>query len=122
MTIYTDFPYRFSADGTTARTSYPDHVRDLLKQLVFTRPGERLTRPQFGCGLGDLLFGPLSPEIASAVKMTIEIAIQQHMVSEIADAEISVLIDGSALLITISYQLIVTGEEGHASMRAEVMI
>ena len=41
--LYTDFPYRFGADGLTARTTRIDHVRDLLEQLLFTRPGERPT-------------------------------------------------------------------------------
>ena len=67
--LYTDYPYRFGADGLTARTTRIDHVRDLLEQLLFTRPGERLTRPQLGVGLSDLLFGPLSDDVAAAAQV-----------------------------------------------------
>jgi phage baseplate assembly protein W len=121
MTIYTDFPYRFGTDGLTARTTRADHVRDLLEQLLFTRPGERLTRPQFGCGLQDLLFGPLSPEIVAAARMSIDLAVQQHMAREVTDVGVAVRMEGSALLIDIAYRLIATGHEGVASLRAEAV-
>ena len=122
MTIYTDFPYHFGADGITARTTWADHVRDLLEQLLFTRPGERLTRPQFGCGLSDLLFGPLSPEIANAARMTISQAIQQYLARELTDVRVAVQIDGSVLLIDVTYRLVATGEEGVASLQAEGVV
>lgn len=117
--LYTDFPYRFGADGLTARTTRADHVRDLLEQLLFTRPGERLTRPQLGVGLGDLLFGPLSEDVAATAQMLVELAIQQHLSREIAEARVVVRIDGWALLIDIAYHIIATGEAGEASLRVE---
>ena len=119
MTILTDFPYHFGTDGMTARTDWPDHVRDLLEQLLFTRPGERLTRPQFGCGLPDLLFGPLSPEIAEAAKLTIDLAIQQHLSDVIAQADVAVRVEGSGLIIDVAYRLANTGDEGTASLAVE---
>lgn len=73
--LYTDFPYHFGADGLTARTFRADYVRDLLEQLLFTRPGERLTRPELGAGLADLLFGPLSDASAATAQMLVELAI-----------------------------------------------
>jgi uncharacterized protein len=122
MTIHTDFPYHFGVDGMTARTTRADHVRDLLEQLLFTRPGERLTRPQFGCGLPDLLFGPLSPEIADAVRTTIAQAIQLYLARELTDVNVAVRIDGSALLIDVAYRLIATGDAGIASLQAEGLV
>ena len=44
---------------------HDEHVRDLIEQLLFTSPGERVMRPDFGCGLLDLVFAPNSPELAS---------------------------------------------------------
>lgn len=117
--LYTDFPYRFGSDGLTARTSRADHVRDLLEQLLFTRPGERLTRPQLGAGVQDLLFGPLSEEVAGAAQALIELAIHQHLSREIADCAVEVRIDGPALLINVRYSLIATGEPGEFVRRLE---
>jgi len=119
--LYTDFPYRFGSDGITARAGRATYVRNLLEQLLFTRPGERLTRPELGAGIADLLFGPLSDEIAATARMLVEVAIQQHLSREIADAAVRVRVDGSALLIDIAYRIVATGEPGEASLRAEAM-
>ncbi len=51
-----DFPYRISATGRSATTGDADHVRDLIEQVLFTAPGERVMRPDFGSGLLALVF------------------------------------------------------------------
>lgn len=119
--LYTDFPYHFGTDGLTARTSRADYVRDLLEQLLFTRPGERLTRPELGAGLRDLLFAPLTQDIAATTQMVVELAIHQHLSHEISDAQVTVRVDGSALLIDVHYTVIATGEPGEANLRAEAV-
>ncbi len=119
--LYTDFPYHFGTDGLTGRTTRADYVRDLLEQLLFTRPGERLTRPELGAGLADLLFGPLSDEVAATAQMLVELAIQQHLSREISEARVAVRVDGSALLIDVTYRIVATGEPGEANLRAEAV-
>ena len=49
-----------------ATTDDDDHVRDLIEQVLFTAPGERVNRPDFGSGLLQLVFAPNSPELAAA--------------------------------------------------------
>lgn len=117
--LYPDHPYRFASDGLTARTTRAGYVRDLLEQLLLTRQGERLTRPELGAGIGDLLFGPLSPEVAAAAQMLVELAIQQHLSREIAEARVNVTIQGSALLVDVKYTIIATGEPGEATIPVE---
>ena len=119
--LYTDYPYHFASDGLTARTSRADYVRDLIEQLLFTRPGERLTRPELGAGIANLLFGPLNEEIAATTQMLVELAIQQHLSREVSDARVRVRIDGSALLIDVTYTIVATGEAGEANLRAEAV-
>ncbi len=55
---FLDFP--IDVDPTTGlRTTDPDdHLRDLILQVLFTEPGERVNLPEFGCGIKRLLFGP----------------------------------------------------------------
>ena len=53
-----DYPYHFDSGGRTAATSDDDHVRDLIEQVLFTLPGERVNRPEFGCQVHDLMFAP----------------------------------------------------------------
>jgi phage baseplate assembly protein W len=42
-----DFPFRIDGRGRSARTSRDDHIRDLVEQVLFTTPGERVNRPTF---------------------------------------------------------------------------
>ena len=46
-----------------AATSDDDHIRDLIEQVLFTSPGERVMRPDFGAGLLALVFEPNSVEL-----------------------------------------------------------
>ena len=46
-----DFPCALDGRGRTAATDHDDHVRDLIEQVLFTAPGERVMRPDFGSGL-----------------------------------------------------------------------
>jgi phage baseplate assembly protein W len=54
-------------------------VRDLIDQLLFTNPGERVNRPDFGSGLLQLIFAPNSPELAAALQFTVQAALQQWL-------------------------------------------
>jgi len=74
-----DFPYHFDRRGRTAATTDDDHVRDMIEQLLFTNPGERVNRPDFGSGLLQMIFAPNSPEIASALQFTTQAALQRFM-------------------------------------------
>jgi len=117
--LYTDYPFHFGSDGLTARTTRADHVRDLLEQLLFTRPGERLTRPQLGVGLPDLLFGPLNEDVAAAAQTLVELAIHQYLSREIAESTVAARVEGSALLVDVAYRLVATGEPGETTLRLE---
>jgi len=61
-----DFPYDVDALGRTAGTTDEEHVRDLVEQVLFTNPGERVNRPTFGSGLLSLVFAPASDALVSA--------------------------------------------------------
>ena len=71
-----DYPYSIDGRGRTAETGEDDHIRDLIEQLLFTMPGERVNRPDFGCGLMQLVFEPNSPELAAALQFTVSAALQ----------------------------------------------
>ena len=61
-----DLPFGFAPAGRTATTAEDDHVADLIRMVLFTAPGERANRPDFGCGLRRLVFAPLSDALAAA--------------------------------------------------------
>ncbi|MEL6763593.1 MAG: GPW/gp25 family protein, partial [Cyanobacteria bacterium J06607_6] len=74
-----DYPFHFDNLGRTATTPEADHVRDMIEQLLFTNPGERVNRPTFGSGLQQLIFAPNSPELAATLQYTLQAALQQWL-------------------------------------------
>src|ERR1700755_2508799 len=103
MDMDIDFPYHVDGRGRTATTGRDDHVRDMIEQLLFTRPGERVNRPDFGTGIYQLIFAPNSPELAATVQFTAQAALQ-HWLGDVIDVrELVVSADDSALSITIKY-------------------
>jgi phage baseplate assembly protein W len=74
-----DFPFNFDGRGRTTPTSDEDHIRDMIEQLLFTSPGERVNRPDFGSGILQLIFAPNSPELAATLQFTLEAALQRWL-------------------------------------------
>lgn len=52
------FPPRVGADGRLAWSSGEDNVRESIRIIILTEPGERLMRERFGCGIRQFLFEP----------------------------------------------------------------
>ena len=74
-----DFPYRFDGRGRTATADADDHIRDLIEQVLFTSPGERVMRPDFGSGMLALVFEPNSTALAATTQILVQGALQQHL-------------------------------------------
>jgi len=66
-----DYPYHHSGQGLTATTDDASYIRDLIEQVIFTAPGERVNRPTFGCGVLQLVFEPNSVELAGTTQFLI---------------------------------------------------
>jgi phage baseplate assembly protein W len=104
-----DFPFAFDGRGRTAGTSYEDHVRDLIEQVLFTTPGERVNRPTFGCGLLQLVFAPNSDALAAATQLTVQAALQQWLGDLIDVASVEVENTDATLRVTVTYSMRRTG-------------
>src|SRR6476661_1943158 len=74
-----DFPFNFDSRGRTATTDDADHIRDIIEEFLFTSPGERVNRPDFGSGLLGMVFEPNSPELAAALQFTIQAGLQRWL-------------------------------------------
>lgn len=112
------FPLRFDARGRTAESGDAQHVREMIEQLLFTRQGERVNRPDFGSGLMHAVFAPNSPEIAAAIEFSTRAALQRHLGDLIEVTRLSATADDAELLIEIDYGLRASGEAGSATFRA----
>jgi phage baseplate assembly protein W len=98
-----DYPFSFDNRGHTSDTTLDDHIRDLIEQVLFTSPGERVNRPTFGCGLIQLVFAPNSPELAAATQFLVQGALQQWLGDLIVVDSVQVESVDSTLRVTISY-------------------
>jgi len=101
-----DFPFHFDGTGRTASTSVEDHIRDLIEQVLFTAPGERVMRPTFGAGLLALVFEPNSTTLAATTQFLVQSALQQHLAHLIAAKEVAVEAIDSALQVTVRYAVL----------------
>jgi phage baseplate assembly protein W len=115
-----DFPFHFDRRGATATTDYADHVRDMIEQLLFTTPGERINRPDFGCGLMQLVFAPNSPELAATVQFTTQAALAQWLGDVIDVHSLEVKAIDSTLRVELDYALRATGESHSATFAREI--
>lgn len=106
-----DFPFHFDHHGRTATTGLEDHVRDLIEQLLFTSPGERVNRPDFGSGALQLVFAPNSPELAAALQFAIQAALQRWLGDVIDVQALDVTSVDATLRIDLTYGIRRTGEQ-----------
>jgi len=103
------FPAHFDSRGRTAAADYDDHVRDMIEQLLFTSLGERVMRPDFGCGLLDLVFAPNSPELASALQLSVHAALQRWLGDVIDVGALDVASEDNVVRVHLSYTVRRTG-------------
>lgn len=101
-----DFPYHIDGRGRTAATSRDDHIRDLIEQVLFTAPGERVMRPDFGSGLLELVFEPNSSTLAATTQMLVQGTLQQYLSHLIAVQTVEVRNDEGALRIDVGYSVL----------------
>ena len=99
------YPYGFDRGGLTASTDEATHVRDLIEQVLFTAPGERVMRPDFGSGVGQLVFAPNSVELAGATQMLVQGALQKWLSEVITAVVVQVESAEAELRVTIQYEL-----------------
>jgi phage baseplate assembly protein W len=114
------FPYRLDASGATATAVGSEHVSQMLEQLLFTAPGERVNHPDFGCGLLDLVFEPSSDALGAALTAVIGAAVQQWLGDVIELGRVDVEASEATLSITVSYVVRADGRPETARFDAGV--
>jgi phage baseplate assembly protein W len=98
-----DFPYHFDNRGRTAATGDDDHIRDMIEQVLFTNPGERVNRPDFGSGVLQLVFAPNNAELAATTQYLVQGALQQYLGNLIQINAVDVTSEDATLRISVRY-------------------
>ena len=97
------YPFAFDGRGRTGDATDPRHIRDLIEQVLFTSPGERVNRPDFGSGVLRLVFAPNGDALASATQATVLGALQTWLGDRIVVEAVQVESDDATLRITVQY-------------------
>lgn len=113
------FPFRIDGRGRTAEPNEEDHIRQMIEQLLFTVPGERVNRPNFGTGLRQLVFAPNSPELAAATQTLVQGALQQFLGDVIQVEQVKVVSEESKLRVTVQYIVLRNQQRREVQLESE---
>lgn len=108
------FPFRIDpASHQAAQTNYATHVRQMIRQVLLTTPGERVNLPEFGCGLRHLIFAPYSEALVATTRLQVQRALERWLAGQIQLRKVDVSSPDmpgleSQLIIQIEYELIET--------------
>ena len=97
-----NFPYQFDGRGRTA-DPMADYVRQMVEQVLFTSPGERVNLPDFGSGLLQLPFAPNSVELAAATQFSVQGALQKWLSNYIRVLSVAASAQDAVLTVTVTY-------------------
>jgi len=101
------FNYHFKIDnkGYAATVDEESHILQMMEQILFTAPGERVNRPNFGTGLDRLVFASNSDELAAATQFLVQGALQQWLGSLIMVNSVQITNEDSTLMVSIQYTI-----------------
>ena len=110
------FPVAIAADtGLVELARYEEDIRESLRIILGTAKGERVMRPEFGCGIHDLVFAALTAQLVAEVETTVREALRTY------EARIDVLrvsvdstrLDQGHLDVVIDYEIRATNQPGN---------
>lgn len=100
------FPYGLDHRGRTAEVDLESHIRGLIEQVLFTSPGERVNRPDFGSGLQQLVFAPSNDALSAAVQSLVHGALLRWVGDKIEVSSVVARSHESTLEVEVQYRII----------------
>lgn len=96
-------PLALDGRGQTRTADDERYLRGLVEQVLFTRPGERVMRPDFGSGVDALVFAPAGDELAQATRALVHGALQRFLGDLLRVDEVTVVANDARLDVTVRY-------------------
>ena len=112
MSLHVGHPLRVTDHGRTALVDDETYVRGLVEAVLFTRPGERVNRPDFGSGIEQLVFAPIDGELAQTTKALVQGALQRALGEVLRVEDVVAQAEESTLRVTIVYTPLIGGVPG----------
>ncbi|RLC76687.1 MAG: baseplate protein [Chloroflexi bacterium] len=101
------FPVKVDSRGNIAMSAYEEDIREAILIILKTAKGERLMRPDFGCGIHELVFSPINTATITLIEKSVREAITEWEPRvEILSIDVSTEeVDTGKLLISIEYRV-----------------
>lgn len=97
-------------------TDYAEHVEQMIKQVLFTNPGERINRPDFGCGLMRMVFAPNSDVSANLTQVTIVQSLEKWLGTLIEVIDVKATAIDETLEVNLVYLLKARQEQRYLNL------
>lgn len=110
MTVNINYPFSIDGRGRVATVAADPHIRQLIEQVLFTGPGERVNRPTFGSQLQQLLFAPNSPELLAASQFLVQGSLEQWLGDLIRVEAVEIRNDEAQIGIKVQYMVLKSQE------------
>jgi phage baseplate assembly protein W len=118
--IFHRIRYPFAINSLVGRlreeSDYDEYIRQLIKQVIFTAPGERINLPQFGGGVQRLVFAPNSIAGASMTQTLIYQSLTTWLSTLIKVNNVETEADQEKLLITVDYTVLQRNERRYLNV------
>lgn len=118
---YLAFPFRVGDSGPEL-SDRSRHLREQIEQVLFTNPGERVFRPDFGAGVRTLIFEPNTSPLWTITRKRLIASLAEALKGEVDPRSLTIDVTGEEekVFITIAYTLATLGhsEEQRFSVSA----
>jgi phage baseplate assembly protein W len=102
------YPFAVERTGAIAQAGEAEHIEQMIEQVLFTRPGERVNLPDFGCGLQNLVFEPTNTELFAVTNALVRGALLKWLGDLIHVEALTITSDDGAFIVRLSYALLQT--------------
>ncbi len=114
---YLSFPFRMGENGgeLSARAA---HIREQIEQVIFTSPGERVFRPEFGFGARQHVFENNAIPLWETIRTRLHSSLAEALAGEVDPKTLRIEVGAppgqeEQLLVSISYELAALQKEEH---------
>ena len=116
-----DYPFFIDAYGKTAKVNYEQHIRNLIEQVLFTNPGERVNNPPFGSGVSLLVFAPNSDDLVVTTKTIVQSSLSDWLGELILVDSVDIHQEESMLVVVVKYRIRTTQSEKIDEFKREIL-
>jgi uncharacterized protein len=101
--MHLNFPFTIKHGAIGRPDSRRAYIEQLIEQVLFTVPGERVNRPDFGCGIQYVVFQPGNSEVVTATLFIVRSELQRQLDGIVQIEDVAAEMDGSELHVSVRY-------------------